>query len=110
MRNCYGKYPNTNGFPCHLCEGYRDCKNSNTFYIVSNEHTHDIVRTFWKENSNGYTVNLNEAGIYTYEKVEKLGFPIINEDNINMRGKYRDFAISVKDVELIGKKMICILN
>ncbi len=110
MRECYGKYPNTNGFPCHLCEGYCDCKNSNTFYIISNEHTHDIVRALWKADNNGYTFDLKEAGIYTLEQVEKLGFPIVDGSNLNMIGKYNDFAISVKNIELIGKRMVCILN
>jgi hypothetical protein len=78
----------------------------NKYYIVSNKHTEGYIRTFWKSNDCGYTMNLNDAGLYDLSK----RYPLITKDNLQDRGKYDTYYISVDDIELIGKKMICILN
>lgn len=77
------------------------------YYIVSNKHTEGYTKTFWRPNSNGYTINLDEAGTYNKED-EK--YPIINKANLSNWGKYDNFLIAVEDIELLGKRMVCILN
>lgn len=76
------------------------------YYIVSNKHTEGWTRTFWRPNDNGYTINLNEAGLYDLGK----RYPLITKDNIKDWGEYDTFYIDVNDVELLGKKMTCVLN
>lgn len=34
MRDCYGKYPKSNGFPCRLCEYYQKCRSFNINELV----------------------------------------------------------------------------
>lgn len=76
------------------------------YYIVSNKHTEGYIRTFWRANSNGYTLNLDEAGKYELDNK----YPLITKDNASDWGLYDTFYIAVEDVELLGKKMTCILN
>ena len=76
------------------------------YFIVSNKHTNGYLRTFWKPNDNGYTINLDEAGVYHLDN----RYPLVTKDNLNDRGKYETYFIAVKDIELIGKRMTCILN
>lgn len=78
----------------------------NKCYIVSNKHTEGYTRTFWRPDSNGYTINLDEAGIYELDNK----YPLITKENLKDRGKYETYYIAVEDVELIGKRMTCILN
>jgi hypothetical protein len=75
-------------------------------YVVSNKHTEGYTRTFWKPRSSGYTIDLNQAGIYEPDN----RYPLITKDNLKDRGKYDTYYIPVDEVELLGKKMICILN
>lgn len=76
------------------------------YYLVSNKHTSGYVRTFWKPDGNGYTVNLDEAGLYDLTNK----YPLITKENLSTRGKYETYFIAIEDIELIGKKMTCILN
>ena len=80
---------------------------SKNYYIVCNKHASGFTRLFWKSDSCGYTKDLNEAGIY---KGNEMKLPIISKENLNDKGKYDNFFITVEDVELLGKKMACILN
>lgn len=91
---------------CNKCGRFDKKKENKKYYIVSNKHTEGYIRTFWKFNNDGYTINLNEAGKYNLD--EK--YPLITKNNIKDWGEYDTFYIAVEDVELLGKRMICILN
>ena len=94
-----------------LCP-YCDKENPTKYYIVCNRYTDGWVKMFWRHPFNGYTRDLNIAAKHTLKEVEDRNyrFPIITEETISENGKYDDFLIAENDVELLGKKMICILN
>lgn len=81
---------------------------SKEYYLVSNEKTDGFVRTFWRPEGRGYTINLDEAGLYSLDYSKE--YPLIDRSNIGERGRFDDFYIHRDDIELIGKKMACILN
>lgn len=70
---------------------------SKKFYIWSKKHTQGYNHIFWGPNKCGYTIE----------------FPVITKENLHEM-KYHDehtsFAIAVEDVELLGKKMVCVMN
>lgn len=80
------------------------------YYIVSNKQADGATKIFWKENGCGYTLNLDEAGIYTEEDVERMKYKVISKDNLREQWRYDNFFIEVTDIELLGKKMTCIYN
>ena len=43
-------------------------------------------------------------------KANVQGGSVITKQNLKNRGKYDTYYIAIDDVELIGKKMICVLN
>lgn len=94
------------------CDGKWDIYDfeEDEYYIVSNKHTDGLIRTFWASDNNEYTINLDEAGIYTQKDVDKKDYPLITKDNLNDKCLYDTYFINTKDIELIGKKMTCILN
>jgi hypothetical protein len=90
---------------------FNECfQNIGQYYIISNKLTKGLTRTFWKANSDGYTIDLGEAGIYTEDDIEFKRYPLITKENLSNWGSYDNFFIAVEDVQLLGKKMICIMN
>ena len=82
-----------------------------SYYIWSRKWTEGWVNTFWRPGNCGYTIDLNQAGIYSKKDIG--GFPVLTRKNIKKLkySKSHDtFCIAVEDVELLGKKMVCILN
>lgn len=90
----------------NVCEQNLKELKEKEYYIVSNKHTEGYIRTFWRAKNNGYTINLDEAGIYKLDD----RYPIITKHNLADKGKYGTYYIAVEDVELLGKRMTCILN
>lgn len=91
------------------------------YYIYSHKHTSGWNRTFYRPNHSGYTINLEEAGIYTeadYEKDKKYNPIITSRAMLNYltrkniaHNAYDTFYIPVDRVfEILGKKMVCVLN
>ena len=83
------------------------------YYIVNNRYSQGKeYRLFWGTEYCGHTVDLNKAGVYYENELLTSGhdFPEINKDNIKDWGKYDDFIIATHDIELLGRKMECILN
>ena len=80
------------------------------YYLWSKKWTNGHVRTFWRPNDKGYTINLDEAGTYTKAGVESNRAFILTEDNMSMKNlsDHETYAIAVEDIELLGKKMTCI--
>jgi len=79
------------------------------YYIVSNEHTEGLVRAFWKDEGRGYTINLEEAGLFILEEYNDE-YPLVTKDDLRQMTQADDFMIHKDNLELLGKKMICILN
>jgi hypothetical protein len=83
------------------------------YYIWSKKHTHGINHVFWGPNHSGYTINLDEAGVYSRSEL-RHDIPVMTPQNF--KKLYREpqndqsYAIPVEMVEQLGKKMTCILN
>ena len=85
------------------------------YYIWSRKHTKDYNCIFFGPHWSGYARDLNFAGIYSEEDMQKdvEHYPLITRENIREikhSPGHSAFYIAVEDVELLGKKMICILN
>lgn len=87
----------------HICKGFT-FKN-NRYYIIDNE-SQSFMRLFWKPNNRGYTLNLDEAGIYDRDEA----YILITKDNLRKQRESRTFQIAVNDLHLLGKKITCIRN
>jgi len=89
--------------------------NDNKYYIVSykERHTRDIVWYFWRPESKGYTVNLDEAGLFDVNYFNSQQHPIIDKNNKERVLCDKDvctFLIAQEDIELIGAKITCIMH
>ncbi len=81
------------------------------YYIWSKKWTDDYNHKFWGPNKSGYTRDLNDAGVFTEDEIAE--FPVITKENLHemkCHSRETSFAIAVEDVELLGKKMVCVLN
>jgi hypothetical protein len=86
----------------------KEAKIKQEYYLVSNEHTYNYpVRSFWCPNANGYTLDLNHAGLYTKDWG---GYPTISKKNIEEANKHEDFLIHKDEIALLGKVMKCVQN
>lgn len=83
------------------------------YYIWSKKHTDGINCVFWGPNESGYTVNLNEAGVYDRGEIRPSIAVMTRENFKKLYSEPKDgqsYAIAVEDVTLLGKKMTCILK
>jgi len=84
------------------------------YFIWSKKWTRgEYVRTFWRPEEKGYTIDLNQAGIYNLQEIKNLGFPILTKKTakrLKYTGHYDSIAVATDDIELLGRKMECILN
>ena len=87
----------------HICEGFTFI--NNMYYIIDNE-SQSFMRLFWKPNNRGYTLNLDEAGVYDRDEA----YILITKDNLREQRESRTFQIAVNDLHLLGKKITCIRN
>ena len=85
---------------------------STKYYIYSHKWTKGFNRTFWMPRSNGYTMNLDEAG--QYEREEHPTYPVWLGENKSVLHelcrKHDNILIPVEKIENLGKKMTTILN
>jgi len=86
------------------------------YYIYSYKHTNGLVHTFWGPNRGGYTIDLNQAGIYYIEDCinDTDYYPLVHTKESLQRyikAGYDNFYIKEADIEkVLDKKMICVLN
>lgn len=93
-------------------------ENNQKYYIYSHKHTsdsHHTVRIFWQKEQNGYTYDLDNAGIYTEEdyQSDKEKYPCVTTIARMMdfiEKGHNSFYIPVDKVSFLGKKMTCVLN
>ena len=97
-RTCGEEQPMTEK---HICKGLLGDK----YYIIDNE-SQSFMRLFWKPNNRGYTLNLDEAGVYDRDEA----YILITKDNLREQRESRTFQIAVSDLHLLGKKITCIRN
>lgn len=83
------------------------------YYIWSKKHFDNGNLVFWGPGFSGYTVDLNNAGIFTLDEVAKssYNFEIITKENVHQvksSSKYLNdsFLIACDDVELLGRKIL----
>jgi len=86
------------------------------YYIYSAKHTEGAVRVFWKPNRQGYTIDLNEAGVYSTEDMirDKKFYPLITslvETYSYQNDGFDTFYVKKKDIEKVfRKKIVCVRN
>jgi hypothetical protein len=85
------------------------------YYIYSHKRTSGYIRTFWRPNEQGYTIDLNKSGLYDekFAKENQKNFPIVtslHELDEHIRKSGRDTFLIPEDKveEILGVKMTCI--
>jgi hypothetical protein len=83
------------------------------YYIWSKKHSKGFDFVFWCPSFSGYTSNLDDAGIYTIDEIQKSSyrFETITKENIRKiksgkENRNDSFLIACDDVQLLGRKVV----
>lgn len=74
------------------------------YYILSLKHSkHQSQYIWWKPNDNGYTIDIDRAGIYTAEQIEREKLYYSNTDTLPVPVEYIEKASKIVAVPTTDK-------